>query len=140
MKVTAALLASLGTNSAAFKARCEQIAALVQTDDRAAVIAISRLYDRQTRDEQSSDRTVHSNGVGFQECDAKFGGKIARLVKAGRFIFPKHMPRVRRMAVKYRVQLTVLSFIKDRARLGAEVRRPTPTEAASSSARLCRRS
>ena len=116
MNITAALLASLNVTRAQFDIRCEEIAAAVASSDRLALAAVCRIYDRQTADEKNADRTVHLNGIGFQECDAKFGGKVARLHRKGYTIFPDKMDRVRRMAVKYRRQLTVLSFLKERAK------------------------
>jgi hypothetical protein len=105
MNVTADLLRSLGTDRKGFEARCESIAALVSRNDKAACEAILRIYDRQTADEK-------------QACDAKFGGFIARLYRAGRMPYADRMVRVRRMALKYRRQLAVLSFIKERAKQG----------------------
>lgn len=116
MNVTADLLRSLGTNRQAFEARCDMIAALVQRNDHAALEAICRIYDRQTADEKQVNHTKHDNGIGFQQCDAKFGGFIARLHRAGRKPYADRMVRVRRMAVKYRAQLAVLSFLKERAK------------------------
>jgi hypothetical protein len=118
MNVTADLLRSLGTDRKGFEARCESIAALVSRNDKAACEAILRIYDRQTADEKQADVTKHNNGIGFQECDAKFGGFIARLYRAGRMPYADRMVRVRRMALKYRRQLAVLSFIKERAKQG----------------------
>jgi hypothetical protein len=84
MNVTADLLRSLGTTRQAFEARCDMIAALVQRNDKAALEAICRIFDRQTEDEKRADHTRHDNGIGFQQSDAKFGGFIARLYRSGR--------------------------------------------------------
>lgn len=116
MNVTADLLRTLGTDRKAFEARCEMIAALVQRNDKAACEGILRIYGRQTADEKQVDATKHDNGIGFQQSDAKFGGFIARLYTSGRMPYADRMVRVRRMAVKYRRQLAVLSFLKDMAR------------------------
>lgn len=133
MNVTADLLRSLGTNRQAFEARCDMIAALVQRNDHAALEAICRIYDRQTADEKQVNHTKHDNGIGFQQCDAKFGGFIARLHRSGRKPFADRMVRVRRMAVKYRTQLAVLSFIKDMKRaMPAGSKTPAMLEAAIS--------
>ena len=43
---------------------------------------------------------------------------IYQTSKAGHKLYPERMLRARRMAVKYRRQLTVLSFLKDRAKAG----------------------
>ncbi len=117
MEITAALLASLGTTRSAFDARTNQIVALCSTNDKAVKVACVRLYDHQTADEQRVDTTRHDNGVGFQYMDAKFGGRMARLIKNGHEPFAGNMPRLRRMAIKYRAQLTVLSFLKEQAKV-----------------------
>lgn len=131
MNVTADLLRTLGTDRKGFEARCELIAALVQRNDKAACEAILRIYDRQTADEKQVNATKHDNGIGFQQCDAKFGGFIARLYRAGRMPYADRMVRVRRMAVKYRTQLAVLSFIKDMAKsMPAGSKTPVVIEAA----------
>jgi len=120
MNVTADLLRTLRTNRKDFDARCEMIAALVQRNDKAACEAICRIYDRQTADEKQVNHTRHDNGIGFQMCDAKFGGFIARLYRAGHMPYADRMVRVRRMAVKYRAQLAVLSFLKDMTKMTAK--------------------
>lgn len=135
MNVTADLLRSLGTNRQAFEARCDMIAALVQRNDHAALEAICRIYDRQTADEKQVNQTKHDNGIGFQQCDAKFGGFIARLHRSGRKPFAERMVRVRRMAVKYRTQLAVLSFLKERAKRESE----RPAAAVEARPELCGR-
>jgi hypothetical protein len=116
MNVTADLLRTLETDRKAFDARCEMIARLVESNDKAACEAILRIYGRQTQDEKQVDATKHDNGIGFQQADAKFGGFIARLYSSGRMPYADRMVRVRRMAVKYRRQLAVLSFLKDMAK------------------------
>lgn len=116
MNINAALLAALGTDRKGFDARCEKIASLVQRNDKVACEAICRIYDRQTADEKQVNHTKHDNGIGFQQCDAKFGGFIARLYRSGHTPYAERMVRVRRMAVKYRAQLAVLSFLKDMAK------------------------
>jgi hypothetical protein len=128
MDITAALLRSLGTDRKAFETRCDMIAGRVQREDRVALEAICRLYDHQTADEKRLDHTRHNNGIGFQQCDTKFGGKVARLYRKGFTIFPDKMERVRRLGVKYRAQLAVLSFKKDAKRAAARASATTQSE------------
>ena len=116
MNITSELLRSLGTDRKGFDQRCDEIAMLIAYSDKVALEAICRIYDRQTADEKQADHTRHDNGIGFQQCDAKFGGFIARLYRSGRTPYAARMERVRRLAIKYRRQLAVLSFIKDRAK------------------------
>lgn len=71
-----------------------------------------RIFDRQTRGEQNAQATLEDNGVGFQACDARRGTYYARLIMGGRHLFADRVPGARKMAIKYRVQLTVLAFQK----------------------------
>lgn len=119
MDLTPALLASLNVTRRQFEVRCASIVAMCQADDCLVLLACIRLYDKQTADEQRMDVTVHDNDMGFQFMDAKFGSKMARLLKAGETIYTHNMPRLRRMAYKYRRQLTIMSFLKDRAKVEA---------------------
>lgn len=116
MHVTKELLVDLGVNRKQFEDRCEHIAALVQRSDKAALEVMLRIYDRQTADEKAVNFTKHQNGIGFAHCDARFGSFVARLYRAGRLPYAERMDRVRRMAVKYRRQLAVLSFLKEKAK------------------------
>lgn len=132
MDITSALLASLGTNRKAFDARTASIVALCATSDKAVKAAVCRLYALQEADEKRMNVTIHDNDKGFQHMDAKFGGRMARLILAGNEPFGHNMARLRRMARKYRVQLTVLSFLKDqaKARAAADVAPATMRSAA----------
>ncbi len=112
MNVTKQMLASLGTDRAGFDAMTDRIVALLQRSDEAVEQAIVRVYDRQTQDEKRVEATTHLNGIGFQACDARRGTYWARLILGGRHLFADRMPKARRMAIKYRAQLTVLAFEK----------------------------
>ena len=115
MLINAALLASLNVTRKQFDARVAQIVTLLSCNDKAVLAACVRLYGHQTWAEKLADRTTDDNGVGFQEMDAKFGSRMARVLMSGREVFPHNMPRLRRMARKYRRQLAVMSFRKERA-------------------------
>ena len=75
----------------------------------AVELAIVRIYQRQTQDEKASDCTNWDNNRGFQQVDAKFGGKMARVIMSGERVWPGNMARCIRMAVKYRRQLVELA-------------------------------
>lgn len=75
-----------------------------------------RLYGFQTAHEKAVNRTVLDNDVGFQEMDAKFGGRMARIILRGEQVYASNMPRLKRMAVKYRRQIAYLSFRKEQAK------------------------
>lgn len=112
MNVTKDLLARLGCTRKEFDATCATIVALLERSDKAVEQAIVRIYDRQTQDEKQVEATTHLNGIGFQACDARRGTYWARLILGGRHLFADRMPKARRMAIKYRAQLTVLAFEK----------------------------
>jgi hypothetical protein len=121
MLINPALLASLNVTRKQFDARVSHLCALLQQDDCLVLLACVRLYAFQTAYEQSADRTVLDNGVGFQYMDARFGGKMARLMNEGQVVYAHNMPRLRRMARKYRNQLAYLSFRKEQAKREATI-------------------
>lgn len=112
MNVTKELLARLGCTRKELDAMTDRIVALLQRSDEAVEQAIVRIYDRQTHEEKAVHATTQLNGIGFQACDARRGTYWARLILGGRHLFADRMPKARRMAIKYRVQLTVLAFEK----------------------------
>ena len=124
MDLTPALLASLGVTRQQFAAKVAHIVALCASSDKAVKVACIRIFEKQTPDEQRINATVHDNGLGFQYMDAKFGGKMARLMKAGEQPYEHNMPRLRRMARKYRVQLAYMVFRKEQAKASAPVVAP----------------
>ncbi len=113
MLITPALLASLNVTRAQFNLRVNTLVARLAQDDSLVLLACVRLYAFQTAHEKQVDATIHDNGVGFQYMDAKFGGKMARLLNDGQVVYAHNMPRLRRMARKYRNQLAYLSFRKE---------------------------
>ncbi len=120
MVINPALLASLNVTRKQFDARVAKLCAMLACDDSLVLLACLRIHAYQTSDEQRADRTIHDNGVGFQEMDAKFGSRMARVMERGEVVYPHNMPRLRRMARKYRRQLAYLSFRKEqRAREAA---------------------
>ena len=116
MLITPALLASLNVTRAQFTSRVNHLVALCATDDSLVLLACQRLYAFQTAHEKSVDRTILDNGVGFQYMDAPFGGRMARVLDRGEVVYAHNMPRLRRMARKYRNQLAYLSFRKEQAK------------------------
>lgn len=85
----------------------------------AVELAIVRIYQRQTPDEQVTDETRHDNDRGFQQRDAKFGGKMARVIMAGGRVYSHNMARCLRMAIRYRRQLVQLAEKKSQERQAA---------------------
>lgn len=74
----------------------------------AVELALVRIYQRQTSDEQQCDETRHDNNRGFQQRDAKWGSKMARVVLSGGRLFTHNQDRALRMAIRYRRQLIAL--------------------------------
>lgn len=56
----------------------ESILALLETNDKAVARALVVLYNRQTADEQRTEDTRHSNGIGFTSADAFMGTSMAK--------------------------------------------------------------
>jgi hypothetical protein len=64
------------------------------------------LYNRQTRDEQSSQYTTHLNSRGFNAYDAKFLSSVAEgSIRHGRSLTPGQCPPVRKALHKYTRQI-----------------------------------
>lgn len=83
----------------------EKIVGLLQSNDRAVERAIIVIYNRQTRDEQSSKETLHSNGIGFSGADANLGSYYARWILDKKKLTGSHLERARKMVLKYTAQL-----------------------------------
>jgi len=87
----------------------ESIAALLCRSDRAVERAMVVLYERQTQYEQQTSTTNQYNDRGFNACHARFGSKMARVVKGGHTIFPAYMPKARKIALHYTRQLAEIA-------------------------------
>jgi hypothetical protein len=98
---------------------------------KAITMAIVRIYQRQTADEQRAGNTRHTNGIGFNAFDAKTGSYMARWALANynrtgkvRLLTGKWLLKARKMALKYKKQL--LAIAQDNVRVkqrAAEQRR-----------------
>ena len=117
MNVTKELLAHLGTDRKGFEAMTVRIVALLERSNAAVEQALTRIYDAQTRSEKASGCTQELNGVGFRAGgDDITGSYYAKQIKLGRHLFEDRMPKARKLAIRYRKQLTVLAFIKLKAK------------------------
>lgn len=83
----------------------EKIAALLFSNDRAVERAIVTIYNRQTLDEQSSEETKHSNGIGFSGAHARLGTYLARWILSGNKLNGKFLVKGRSMMMHYTGQL-----------------------------------
>jgi hypothetical protein len=77
---------------------------------RAVEKAILVLYSRQTTDEQQTEATRHTNGMGFTGADAPFLSSLAKWIKTSRRepgdrLSPRQRDRARRQLQKYAAQL-----------------------------------
>jgi hypothetical protein len=112
MKITKQLLADLGTDRAGFEEMKSIVEDFSARSDRGVEQAILRIYNRQTSQETSASTTLEDNGIGFASCDARTGSYLAKLVANGYWLYPKSLEKARKLAFKYRTQLTVLALEK----------------------------
>ncbi len=74
--------------------------------------ALVALYNRQTADEQATEETSQSNGVGFSGVHAKFGTSMAKQIMKNKYnkpegqrLSPKQQPHAQKMCLRYISQL-----------------------------------
>jgi hypothetical protein len=84
----------------------EDIVAMLNTNDRAVERGVVAIWQRQTADEQSTDTTRHSNGIGFSGWSAHSGSYYAKWVESGRRLTGKHLDKARKIALHHVGQLT----------------------------------
>jgi hypothetical protein len=83
-----------------------EIETLINTNDRAVERAMVAIWERQTRDEQTTEMTRHHNGIGFSGWTAKSGTYFANWVRSGRALSGKHLAKARKIALHHAGQLT----------------------------------
>lgn len=101
----------------------DDIAALIQNDDRFISVALVILYNRQTADERVGGMTKHDNARGFNAFDARSGTYFAKWASGQTVRNPdsvpsfeigkqrffhltgRHLANARRLVRKYRKQL-----------------------------------
>lgn len=96
----------------------ERMIGFINSGSFAVGRCLIKLYERQTRDEQSSDATRWDNQVGFSAADARKGSYYARWVLSGRQLNGIHLERARKMAIKYRRQLVEIANERIKQRVG----------------------
>lgn len=78
---------------------------LLDTNDRAVVRGLVRIYERQTQSEKAAHTTTESNGVGFTGVDADFLTSLAeKAIKYGS-LTPNQLFYARKKVKKYWKQL-----------------------------------
>jgi ribosomal protein L16/L10AE len=87
----------------------EEIREGINSSVKWLVRGVVALYERQTKDEQSSEHTRHRNGQGFNSRDAEFMTSIAKQILAGRNLTEKQINAARRVIGKYCGQLAKIA-------------------------------
>jgi hypothetical protein len=87
----------------------DEINAIIRSNNRAVEVGIYRIFQLQTEDEKANDHTKHLNNVGFAKPDASYGAYLARWVEKGNSLSRHHLPRARRLCLKYSRQLTAIA-------------------------------
>lgn len=72
------------------------ILTLLATNDKAVGVALIRLRDRQTDDEQVQENTKYLNGRGFKPCHARMGTSMANFFERNGYLSPKQVAYWRR--------------------------------------------
>lgn len=83
---------------------------LLLTNDRMVIASLIKLYNYQTDEEQSTNSTVDSNGVGFNSFDSDALSNIARQCLEKLSISAKQVNFVRHKIVKYSGQIAKIAM------------------------------
>lgn len=78
---------------------------MLSTSTKWAVAGMVKIYEYQTADEQNTEETHESNGVGFSHCDANILTSFSKQVGRGWNLSPKQMALVFKKMPKYARQL-----------------------------------
>lgn len=87
-------------------AMVEFLRKMLNTNEKWAQAALLRIYDNQTKGEQTSEDTYAANGIGFTVGDAKLLTRFAEWYKGHGWLSPKQMKWVFAKLPKYAGQLT----------------------------------
>jgi len=83
----------------------EQLRQRLIGNDRWALRALLRIYQNQTADEQTSERTIDRNGIGFSGPDAEILTSFARQYQQRGWLSDKQMAILRRRIPAYARQI-----------------------------------
>ena len=86
---------------------------LLQENDRAVARAVVAIYQRQTDEEKNSQATLKTNGVGFNQADARRGAYYAGYIKTAGRLTGRHLGIARDMMQKYWRQLADIANEKE---------------------------
>lgn len=90
----------------------EMVIDLLVRNPLAVERAILVLFERQTRDEQTSELTLHHNNRGFMSCHSMRGSYYAKWLLSGNHLTGEHLDKARVMVLRYHRQL--LEVIKQK--------------------------
>jgi len=97
----------------------DQINALLLANDRAVLVAMTRLYDAQTSDEKAVTTVRYLNHKGFSVRTVGVGSRIARKVAKGVTLTAAEMKLARDIALWHSKQLVELANAKAAAKAAA---------------------
>ena len=87
----------------------EYIQDKLRTDDKWAMRALVKLYERQTADERASEQTMYHNNAGFTGRDAEFLTKLIHHKQEKGWLSKKQMAAIRKTVAKYWGQVEDMS-------------------------------
>ena len=82
-----------------------EIKANLQVSKKWVERAVVAIYNKQTEDEKVTEATKKSNGVGYNQVDAKFMSSLAEGIKKYGGLTPKQLVHARKKIIKYGGQL-----------------------------------
>ena len=83
----------------------EEIAQMMQSNQKALIAGLLRIYNHQTLDEQSSKNVKYHNGIGFKVQDATILTSIAQYYLRYNKLSEKQLALVQKKMMKYAGQL-----------------------------------
>jgi len=83
----------------------EKLINLLTVNDKAVELAIVIIYNRQTLEEQSLEKTKHHNGIGFTGWHASLGTYYAKWILRGKSLSGQQLAKARKIALSYTSQL-----------------------------------
>ena len=84
----------------------------ITTDEGKAIKALMTLFDYQTEDEKESEKTQHSNGVGFMQNDDRILTSLAKFYQDRGYLTSKQVSILMNRIGKYAGQLINHSLSK----------------------------
>ena len=82
------------------------ISEALQNDDGFLARSLVKVYEAQTPNEQATQTTHESNGVGFTGVDAEFASSLAKQYIDKGYLSPKQIVYTRKLMPKYSGQLS----------------------------------